>query len=213
MFKLEEIEDRVYHLSFNSQYDLAMHFLRLQEFYESPSEDFRGKQFTILDYIEWYSKEHGNKFTYPYDWSGFNVPSSVVNKVYGTSGIQDINKYDKFMSAMRDLIQTKCNSKYYLIGSRSGDIQTMDHEIAHAAWYLNNEYQQEQRENIKGLDPAMKEQMAKTLKGMGYHDEVIDDEIHAYMSTGLCQRLSKIKNVDKNRKSFINTFKNRKKGP
>lgn len=209
MFKFEQIKDRVFHLSFENQYDLAMHFLRVQEFYESPNDEFRNKIFTILDFMEWYSKDHGNKFTYTHDWSGFNVPSSVINKVYGTNGIQDINKYDKFMQKIRDLIRSTTDGKYYLIGSCYNDSGTFSHEIAHATWYLDEDYRQAQIENINNLDPALREQIAKALVGMGYTDEVIDDETQAYMSTGLAQKLTKIKNIDKNRKAFINTFKNK----
>jgi len=49
---LVEIQKKI---QFDDEYDLALHFLRAQEFYESPNEKFRGQPFNIWDYIKWHS--------------------------------------------------------------------------------------------------------------------------------------------------------------
>ena len=57
MYKLTKHLDSVYLVQFEESYDLAMTFLRYQEFYECANEDIRGKQFTLLQFMDWYVKE------------------------------------------------------------------------------------------------------------------------------------------------------------
>ena len=95
---LKRILPHVYHLHFEDPYQLAMHFLRAQEFYESPK--FADKIFTLVEYMEWYAKEHGNGvFDYMKTWSGFNVPSWALLGVF-CSELPDKNKYDILMEAI-----------------------------------------------------------------------------------------------------------------
>ncbi len=44
-----KIFPRVYHVTCDSRFDLAMTFLRSQEFYESDNPDVRGKEFSIIE--------------------------------------------------------------------------------------------------------------------------------------------------------------------
>ena len=207
MFALKEIQDRVYLLTFNSGYDLAMHFLRYQEFYESPNEKFKNSKFTIANYMEWYSKNNEDKFTYPADWSGFNIPSRVFDKIFEL-GIEDENKYDIFMRYVYNLIRDKMDGDFYLMGAVEGDMLTVDHEMAHALWNLNPKYKSLMKENIKKLPKKALKVIKKNLKTAGYAKEVIPDEIQAYLSTDLDYELidelaeSKV-NSDKIMKPFI----------
>lgn len=72
MLKLQKITDKIYHLHFDKQYDLAMHFLRYQEYYECPNDRFYKNSFTLAEFMHWYAKEYGS-FSYPEDWGGFNL--------------------------------------------------------------------------------------------------------------------------------------------
>ena len=55
----------LYHLVFKSRYEMAMFYLRYQEFYESINPEFRGKSFTYLDYMSWYTQfTNAHMFTY-----------------------------------------------------------------------------------------------------------------------------------------------------
>ena len=79
MVNLYKISGNIFCLKFDNNYDLCMHFLRAQEFYESPFPEFKGKNFNLIDYMEKYAKAYGdNVFTYPGDWCGFNIPSNVL---------------------------------------------------------------------------------------------------------------------------------------
>ena len=67
----------IYILNFETQYELCMSFVRMQEFYESPK--FKGKYFTLEQYMDYWSKEFGKgSFTYPSVWNGFNLPGKVL---------------------------------------------------------------------------------------------------------------------------------------
>ena len=73
-YKIEEVRPNVFAVIVKDHYHRAMLFCRVQEYYESPNPDFRGKNFSIWDYIEWYSREHNDVFTYTFDWGGFKIP-------------------------------------------------------------------------------------------------------------------------------------------
>jgi hypothetical protein len=77
-YEIKEVKDRVFAVIIPNHYDRAMTFCRVQEFYESPNPDFRGKHFNIWDFIEWYSKEHKDAFTYAFDWGGFKKTETRV---------------------------------------------------------------------------------------------------------------------------------------
>src|SRR3989344_5759404 len=100
-YSLKNIAQGIYLLNFQSPYDLAMSFCRYQEFYESTNPVFKGKSFSLIDFMEWYSNKNNNRkrsdlkcFTYPDDWAGFNLPSYVFDNIIEL-GIPDMNKYDK----------------------------------------------------------------------------------------------------------------------
>src|SRR4249920_176504 len=69
----------IFLVRFDSQYELASTFLRIQEHYESSR--FRGRVFTLEQYMDWYAARFG-AFTYFEDWSGFNVPSTAFEPFY-----------------------------------------------------------------------------------------------------------------------------------
>lgn len=200
MFSWKRILPHVYHLHFDSGYDLAMHFIRVQEFYESPR--FYRKIFTLVDYMEWYSKEYGKgAFTYPTDWSGFNVPSNVLLEVYKSStNVPDFNKYDSFMSALiAQAAYLEQGQPFYFIGTSSsgykGDADeedVLDHELAHALYYTNRAYRDAMVTCLFHMDSEAKYKASQALAKMGYHFSTIEDEIHAYSATGVCSSLQEI---------------------
>jgi len=166
-----------------------MHFLRYQEYYESPSPKFRNHTFTIVDYMEWYSKTFGKgSFTYPVDWGGFNVPSYVLRNVLlavSNGEITDPNKYD---TEMQKVWLTCCNKyqdeNFYIIGSVGTEGSTMRHEIAHGFFYIIPEYKKEMTKLVKELNPFFRKDFYENLKVGGYTKQVYVDELQAYMATG-----------------------------
>src|SRR5687767_6039954 len=75
----QQIADGIFVVRFQSQYELASTFLRVQEHYESPR--FRNRVFSLEQFMDWYARRYG-AFTYYEDWAGFNVPSTALAAFY-----------------------------------------------------------------------------------------------------------------------------------
>ncbi len=186
MFRLQEIRPQVFHLQFYSRRELGMTFLRYTEFYESKFDHIRGQKFTLVEQMAAYTKDSGkDDWTYTTDWSGYNIPTSVIHEVR-TLGIRDHNHYDSLMDAVFELIQAQTLGKpSYLIGtSTSAEVSTLDHELTHALWYLNQKYRDSVIIAMGDHLDAMSLLTDKLVEA-GYPDKVIWDEINAYLTTGL----------------------------
>jgi hypothetical protein len=184
-FKLKEVKPNIFCLEFNNDYDMCMFFLRYQEYYESPSPRFRGRAFKILDFMRWYSAEFGEgAFTYPIDWSGFNLPPYVITKVLNL-GIPDPNDYDHQMWKVYEQCEGKADGKFYIIGvSKEGsEPTTLHHEMAHAFFYLRPAYKKQMSKLVKELAPDVHGTMINYLTKLGYPPKVFVDEIQANMAT------------------------------
>lgn len=185
---------------------MGMHFVRYQEYYESASPKFRGKQFEIFDFMKWYSKKYGqDAFTYPRDWGGFNIPCEVILDVFPE--ITDLNKYDKAMWEGYQQCQELAGSKkarFYIIGA-IGNGETLKHEIAHGFFYTIPEYKKEATKLVNSLKPEVVKSMKSVLTKMGYTPKVHIDEIQAYMATGLLDEFDD--GLEKLRKPFVALYK------
>ena len=140
-----------------------------------------------------YTKERlAESFTYPYDWSGYNIPSNVLER-----GIDTFYKQSEYDKIMNDIFfycaidsQIKNNGtrhKWYLIGADFAESQTMKHEIAHGLYFTNKKYKKSMDAIISEMKKSDFNFMKKSLIKMGYADDskIIADEIQAFMSTGL----------------------------
>lgn len=217
-YSIRKIMPHVYHLHFDSAYDLAMHFIRAQEYYESPR--FHHQIFTLVDYMEWYAKEHEHgkgAFTYPKDWTGFNVPSEVLREIYKSStNIPDFNRYDQLMSTLVSQVSYEefqlfsknpadwrphsC-PKFYFIGTSEenhkkeqvrDEKDTLAHELAHAQYYVNPRYREQMSLCLVEMHPEERSGARQALTEMGYHYSTIEDETQAYCATGLCKKLKEV---------------------
>lgn len=198
-FKIKEVRPGIFHFNFKNTYDLCMYFLRYQEYYESPSPKFRGKQFEIFDFMRWYSLNSDKKiFTYPDDWNGFNLPGNIIKDVHDKM-ILDRNIYDyEMITAWREchaIAVFRGMEKFYIIGTVGKD--ALDHEIAHGLFYLNSEYQKKMKSLVKALPADLKKEMNHNLKRLGYTPKVYVDETQAYLATGFSESFEKTDQPDK----------------
>lgn len=205
-YNLEEIRPRIFLFSMPDKYNLNMHFLRYQEFYESTSRQFRGKSFKLLDFMAWYSKKYGKgNFTYTTDWDGFNIPGSVLKQVMD-AGIQDKNSYDQAMENVYWSCKYKHDGDFYLIGARDSDNKRiLKHEIAHGFFYLNADYRASMTAFVKALPVPLSDMLKSELKRMGYTPKVYIDELQAYLSTGLPSNMKPLVPT-KEQKPFVKLF-------
>jgi len=211
---VKEVATRIYCVIVDDNYDRAMLFCRYQEYYESPYKKFRGKKFSWMEYMREY-KIFWKKdvFTYPEDWSGYNIPSNILE-----GGIDAFYKETEYDVIMNDVFfhcsidsQNKNDGQrcdWYLIGASSKDLKTMDHEIAHGLYFTNNTYKKIVDVLIKNIKPTHYDKLKKKLIKMGYVNDkkIIDDEIQAFMSTGLYNGLD-TKELKKYEKEFKKNFK------
>jgi hypothetical protein len=205
-YTLSEVKPKVFLLDFKQSYDLCMFFMRYQEFYESPSPQFRGKAWEWVDFMKWYSKKYGKgAFTYAIDWSGFNIPGEVINQIWEL-GIRDPNIYDYEMRTVYRECKAIAKGDFYLIGA-VGKNGALKHEIAHGFFYTTPEYKKEMTKLVKALDPALRKGMNKVLSGMGYTPKVYIDECQAYLSTGPSYHFENLKITSAIRKPFIKLYK------
>jgi hypothetical protein len=201
-YKLKEVGHDIFLLDFDNQYDLAMTFLRYQEFYECASTKFRGKSFKLLDFMSWYAKKYGDGgFNYTTSWAGFNFPASIIPAVREL-GIPDPNDYDAIMFEIYNRICQETKRPSYLIGT-CGD-NALEHEIAHGLFFVDPSYKRTMTHLVKTLDADVKKRVFKHLTTLGYARKVLIDETQAYMATGAeySWRVS-----GKTRMPFIEQFK------
>jgi hypothetical protein len=204
-YEIVEVKDRVFATVIVDDYERAMTFLRVQEFYESPNPEFRSKHFNIWDYIEWYSRQKLNSFTYADDWSGFNIPLPIAWECYegkdkapkkGYNGVRSMpddwkSKWDKIMCDIVWLVDTKMfnkknrrDSNAYIIGAKDMGGEIFQHEVCHGLYYTNNEYKELVDEITDSIPLEYKMTFRDNLIKMGYTDEVVYDEIQAYLTWG-----------------------------
>jgi len=169
-----KVKDRIYLLEFENHRDLASTFLRFEESYESPK--FRGKIFSLKEFKKWYSRDKG-KFTYYSDWNAFNIPSYIL-KPFFEGRFNPLSEKEKQFLSLFD----RNEKDFYVIGIYKGsDKSLLKHEIAHGLFYTIPSYR---KKVLRLLRKYNLKEMRKELKSKdGYHDDVIDDELHAWILT------------------------------
>ena len=181
-YKLKEIYKGIFLVTIQDEYDLAMTFCRLQEFYESPFKQVQGKAFSMDEFQRMYAKKFGDGvFTYPADWAGFNVPGNVVNKFINTTFMDWGSEYDFVIEDIYAKITHHNNDAFYIIGSGPKDKDTINHEICHALYYLDKDYKFKVDYIISGLETKLLNYFKSELLDQGYSKGVLIDEVNDYM--------------------------------
>ena len=207
--KLFEVYPKIFAVVIKDDKLRARVFMRYQEFYESDSDTFRGKGFKWSDFVKYYKMKTKNDiFTYHEDWAGYNIPCDSIESCMRL--IPDLNFYDLIMFSIVDTIKKKVgNDKFYLIGidqSDGDDPSLIFHEVAHGLWFADRNYKFKQTSNIESLSPTTKDILSKKISGMGYGDNVVDDEIQAYLSTGIDRSMTRIKDIKSAQVKFKSVF-------
>jgi hypothetical protein len=112
---------------------------------------------------------------------------------------------DSVISSIKSKIGPE--TKYYLLGVDNFNGRTMNHELAHGLYYVNDQYKISSYELVLDLPRKIFESMESILLDMGYCDDVVCDEIQSYMSTGLSPDMSKIRGIKKETKVFRENLK------
>jgi hypothetical protein len=213
---LHVLDPGIYCATFGSSFDMAMTMWRVQETFESQySEECEGKP-VLVDFMEWYSKNYGDQsYSYTDDFHGFNVSKAAIEGAYtDRAAIKDFNRYDALLCSLWDTIKAnESGDDYFLMGVLDGDHETLEHELAHCYFSLDDDFRNKQAQNVRNLGKkAVK--MYDVLTNMGYASSVVVDETQAYLSTGLTDKMRKKlgNKFDKLCKPFSETFYDRLKG-
>lgn len=183
MLKLSQVKPKIWHLHFDTRYDLALHFFRYQESTDT-------EIISMIDLMERYSKNFGKgDFTYTKDWVGFNLPGRVILDLH-RRGIKDINKYDNIMLAFAEMIKSKEGTEDFDIIGTSGEdsnfTNTFNHELAHSLYSHDKRYKNKITKLLKELPVRTHNRLYNKLIELGYQEELNDflDEIQAYLCNG-----------------------------
>lgn len=198
--KIQEPLERIVHVRFAERRDLAATFLRFQEHYESPM--FKGKVFNLEEFRKWYVNNSSSnsssgdsnssngkktrKFSYYEDWDGFNVPSRIFEPFYQGEFNPLSRKEKKLLDALEEWREEE--KQFYVIGtSGQSDMSTLRHEIAHGLFYTRPEYQKEVLNILKKIPVEERRALEKFLEreSGGYHPDVFEDEMQAYIIENL----------------------------
>jgi len=168
---------KIVYISFNSKYQVTSTFMRLQEFYESPSKKIRGKYFTLEQFMDEYADMMDN-FTYCSDWSGFNVPGNVYRKFMEEFSMDLLEKEEKMVELIESVVDFNEND-FYLIGTYKDE--DIVHEEAHAFFHLSPVYRKTMKNLVRRC--KRKNEITKWIRDMGYGRNVAVDEVQAYLAT------------------------------
>lgn len=191
--EISEILPNIFVVTIKDGYDRSMLFCRYQEYYESPFKEIKGNDFSLEYFMRLYTKKNNKKyFSYPDDWSGYNIPSKSLfdaHKLFKNN----LTEYDKIMCKIIHYCDQTVKEKndnhlqhWYLIGVDKLTSSITNHELAHGLYYTNPHYKAHMDYLVMSIKPKIYESLKSPLIKIGYDSDktIIDDEIQAYMSTG-----------------------------
>lgn len=183
-YEIHCVAPKIYAVIVPNADDRSLLFCRIQEYSESPNPRFRGKDFDMHDFVQWYQSVNGGKFTYARDWQGFNVSFRSAIKCYGSLPSALYTFYDHiFVQILARIVASTVHENAYIISSESLKSITMQHEMFHALYYTKAAYRRKTDEALAKLPRSVYHKLRSNLIGLGYFDNdyVIHNEMQAYM--------------------------------
>ena len=170
LLEVKKLNDKIIHLIFDSQFSVCDTMARFAEFYESPK--FKGLIFNRRELFSWFRKTY--KMEYHDTWGGFNIPSRIFkSKLILESKL--VKKELGILDILKDI-----KGKFYVIATHvKGEehSNTITHELAHAFYNLYPDYKKNVNRLIESVDITP---FKKPLLDLGYHEDVLVDEVNAY---------------------------------
>jgi len=190
-YTFSKIRENVFLVESETQYELTSMFVRPQEFYESPFENIKGKHFSLDEFMDTYAKEMGN-FTYFSDWSGFNITGGMFKAFFQTFRF-DLREKERILLQGINGLCPNLDGQFYVLGAIKGKLKVINHEIAHAYWYLYPKYKYKMIElSQKNISTSLYDDAFYSLTSKGYDSSFVDDELQAYLATTPRDKLLKI---------------------
>ena len=200
MLRIEQISPKIWAIFGENPPDAAKAFVRFQEYYENVL--LKGKKgLVVRDIEDWWEqyRDKDEKELYYAFWQGFNVPGTVILDLVRTSEFRPgfsveqflakPTRYPRWHNAETELLKLlesltidQINNGYF-IGMWQGSTDVLEHEVAHAFYATIPSYKAEQTLNIGELQHDVYDQFHTQLIELGYHRDIVLDEMQAYMST------------------------------
>lgn len=168
---------------FKTQKEITMTFFRMEEFYESPIKALYQNKFNVFDFLDASMNDKG-EIDYFAKWIGFNIPGHSIKDWAELHCPNYTPKETEVLNHINSKVDA--SQPFYIIAAKEGNTDVMDHEIAHALYYLNKEYKARMSGlvlHMKQHFPVQYKKVQDWLKEMGYNKSVFTDETQAYMST------------------------------
>jgi hypothetical protein len=196
--------------------ELCISFARMQEFYESALTGINAHYFTLEDFIIRYcsaenpamkTKKERFRFRYIEDFYAFNLYSNVIRKWLEVFGDDVSPREQLILNEIKPLLES--GKDFAVLGIHEGNNLgriCYPHEIAHAFYFLDKKYKAKMDKLIADLPKKIRKACRKEIAHMGYGDNAIQDEIHAYLSTNFKHEVFDIKGLWKYSKPFRKLF-------
>ncbi len=183
-FKIKKIKPlKLWHVLFDKQIDMALSFLRIQEYCESPK--FKGKDFELDEYIQWYSEKYKGPFDYHLEVGAHNIPGNAFDAFMCTYGPDLSNKESEVLDELWDMIDAD-DEPYYVIAtckSLPDHKGYFDHEFRHGLFYLLDDYRCDILTVLKKYETNRDVKKFRNALSKDYDKKVLNDEVHAYALT------------------------------
>jgi hypothetical protein len=178
--KLTKLTPQILVFKCKTKKELALTFFRVQEFYEAQNAKLRGQSFDTFKFLDVMMADNG-KLTYFFPgWSGFNFPSDVFHEWRRLNPVATSYEAKLISQVEKALPKGK---PFYVVAMLEGDKDTLDHEVAHAMFFLNKDYRECATALVRGLPTKLRSHMLLALKKLGYAKGVTVDEINAFLAT------------------------------
>ncbi|GEM_PF-6592000 len=168
---------RVFHFIFEDQESMNRTFMRFSEFNESPI--YKNRLFETTDILKYIPNYYSIVL-------GHNIPGEVCRKFHERYSVNFSLDELKIIKIVQQNNQQLMND-FYIIATFESDkakYSAIDHEIAHALYYLNRNYNSEIRRIANKYTRTYKldfSPMFKVLTYKQYDKTVWWDEIHAFL--------------------------------
>jgi len=167
----------VLYLNFENQEIMGKCLIRFQEYVECPK--FAGKFFTKQDYASWYvlSEYSKGKFNYYEKVVGYNIPGWAFD-IQVIKGFQPLDNYERFLISKIKTIFPGSNH-FYVIATAHDARDALEHEMAHAVWFLYEEYRNEAKKILSSSGRI--KPVEDYLENRLYNRDTWEDETHAFL--------------------------------
>jgi hypothetical protein len=179
---------KVVHLSFPNRKEMSLSLCRTQEHYEAADPRLREKYFSWEVFLDAFSDSEG-KISYFSFWSGFNFPGQSYLAFLEKFG-SDLSPREEFV---RDAVLSAVDPSdpFYVIGTLEGAAGTILHESLHALYHVDPIYRRDAIGVVLEMDHTVREKIKDGLSVLGYGENVLHDEIQAYMGSGAEEELAR----------------------